>query len=31
VKNVYNKQEVEDLIAAIDTVKMLLVPELPTV
>ena len=31
VTNVYNKQEVEDLIAAIDTVKMLLVPELPTV
>ena len=31
VKNVYNKQEVEDLIDAIDTVKMLLVPELPTV
>ena len=31
VTNVYNKQEVEDLIDAIDTVKMLVVPALPTV
>ena len=31
VKNVYNKQEVDDLIEAIDTVKMLVVPELPTI
>lgn len=31
VKNVYNKTEVDDLIDAIDTVKMLVVPELPTV
>ena len=30
VTNVYNKQEVEDLIDAIDTVKMLVVPALPT-
>lgn len=31
VKNVYNKTEVDDLIEAIDTVKMLVVPALPTV